>query len=94
MWRRVPCERQLNMGQSVLRDTEKSVTQSQIEIYILSLYDRCLLHDDMYVRNVGLHCIGSPKRRLYSAVLDCTTVSLKLAINQVHTVVCLERESG
>ena len=27
MWRRVPCEQQLNMGQSVLRNAEKSVTK-------------------------------------------------------------------
>ena len=25
MWRRVPCEQQLNMGQSVLRDAVKTV---------------------------------------------------------------------
>lgn len=36
MWRRVPCERQLNMGQSVLRDPEKSGTQSQIYDSLLS----------------------------------------------------------
>ena len=74
MWRRVPCERQLNMGQSVLRDTEKSVTQSQIEIYILSLNDRCLLHDDMYVRNVG-YIVLAPRNGgytvMYSTVLYC-----------------------
>ncbi len=28
MWRRVPCEQQLNMGQSVLRDAVKTVPES------------------------------------------------------------------
>lgn len=28
MWRRVPCEQQLNMGQSVLRKAEKSVNKA------------------------------------------------------------------
>ena len=37
MWRRVPCERQLNMGQSVLRDSEKSDTHSRIKISVMSL---------------------------------------------------------
>jgi hypothetical protein len=30
MRRRVPCEQQLNMGQSVLRGAEKSVAKSQM----------------------------------------------------------------
>ncbi len=32
MWRRVPCEQQLNMGQSALRDTVKTVPESPGEL--------------------------------------------------------------
>ena len=41
MWRRVPCEQQLNMGQSVLRNAEKSVPKSRmilIELKVTEVY--------------------------------------------------------
>jgi hypothetical protein len=34
MWRRVPCEQQLNMGQPVLRDAEKSVAKV-LDVYLI-----------------------------------------------------------
>ena len=36
MRRRVPCEQQLNMGQSVLRGAEKSVAKCQMFVCLLT----------------------------------------------------------
>jgi hypothetical protein len=38
MWRRVPCEQQLNMGQPVLRNAEKSVAKVLDVLYILKRF--------------------------------------------------------
>jgi hypothetical protein len=35
MWRRVPCEQQLNMGQPVLRNAEKSVAKV-LDVFLLN----------------------------------------------------------
>lgn len=42
MWRRVPCEQQLNMGQSVLRHAVKTVPKSRMNFHEFGKVLRCM----------------------------------------------------